>query len=88
MFVISIPFSFWPGIRSGAGDPRISATFDEPLTPSFSPRDQPLTTIDFCINTPPHDEEWAGDHKGKSLALQDPLILEADLLRSVLAFEN
>jgi hypothetical protein len=31
---------------------------------------------------------WAGEHRRRSMALQDPLIAEANLLRSVLAFEN
>jgi hypothetical protein len=30
----------------------------------------------------------AGEHKGRSAALQQPIIAEADLLWSVLAFEN
>jgi hypothetical protein len=46
------------------------------------------TSIHFCIIDTLRTVRWAAEHRGRSMALQDPLIAEADLLQSVLAFEN
>jgi len=43
------------------------------------------TSIQFRIMYNLRAVRWTGEHRGRSMALQDPLIAEADLLRSVVS---
>jgi hypothetical protein len=44
--------------------------------------------IEFCIMYNLRPVMLAGEHRGRSVALQHPVIAEPDLLQSVLAFKN